>query len=133
MPRMFSSTVEATIANGAAVSSAILLRDEQPLRVLIPASWTAADLAVQLARVTEANELATPASGDWKYLRDAYGSLVGLLGITADCMHGFGPLDPLLFHGAHWMRLVSRTASTLASDVNQGGARTLVITKRLIG
>ena len=108
-----------TIANGAAVSSNITLKDggAHRLAVLTPAAWTAADIAFQ----------ASVDGVTWVQLRTQAGLISRITVVpTAAAALLWGPEETRVLGAFKYIRLNSvNTASEAA--VNQGAARTLTI------
>lgn len=107
-------TFDAAIANGEALSAAVALGQAIPIGILVPASWTAANLTV-LASVDDQN---------WSNVYDAAGTE---LTITVGGSSRYIALDQTLFVGFVNIKLRSGTSGT---PVNQTGAKTLkIVTK----
>lgn len=112
-PAFAQDRFTATIASGASVSSLITIPNRcMPVAIVIPGTWTAANLAVE---TTHDNGTSY---GD---LRDEYGAKVVVV-VTA-------ATDTIQLDVSKWFwlktfRLVSETSG---SAVNQAGARTLTV------
>jgi hypothetical protein len=108
---------EAVIASGAALSGWVRLNSGNLVGLIIPSTWTTANITVQVSRdggVTPHN------------LRDADGNEVTFI-VTAGTWIA---LPAGAFNGIEEIRFRSGTA---ASPVNQGGDRTLVAVLRAFG
>lgn len=114
MPRETKSQT-VTIASGAAISDAIDLSQYIAGLVLIPGTWTTADLGLKIANAT----------GDTYYpLKDgnnAYSDKVSIDGPVANTWY---PLPAWCF-AARSIKLWSHDGA--GADANQGGARTLTL------
>ncbi len=108
-----------TIASGTSVSDAIRLDEAHNLSIWLPSSWTAATLALQVARGSDA-----PSAGDWRTVCDQDGEIA--LPAAANRVI-LVPASTMLPNGARWLRLVSGTA---ASQVTQAGARVISVERR---
>lgn len=102
---------DAVIANGASLSGAFNLMGRIPAGIYMPAAWTAAGLSFQVSYddVTYYN------------LRSLAGAAEYTAAAAAD---EYVPLDFTLFYG---VRFVKVRSGTLGTPVNQGAARTLVL------
>lgn len=111
MGRAHTGLVPATIANGAALSATVELADnEQVAAVIVPSSWTAANLTFQVS---------VDGGTTWSELHNASGA-VQVTG-TAGAQLAVAEND---FRGARVLRVRSGTSG---SPVNQGAARTLYL------
>lgn len=105
------TTVTATIANGASLSDAVDCGDGfRPVRIIIPASWTTANLTFQT-------------SNDGVAFNDAYYDYGGEVTVAVGGASRAIVLPPSIFFGIRRFKVRSGTAGT---PVNQGGARSLV-------
>lgn len=104
----------ATIANGAALTSEIDLGSTILVGIIMPASWTAASLAIKAAS----------ASGGT--FNGVYAVGGGLYELTVAASK-FMAIDPATLRGLRFIKLWSETSG---SDVNQGAARDLIIVSR---
>lgn len=112
-----NSTVAVTIANGAAVSSAIRLNAGHIAGILMPSGWTAAGIAFQVA-----NTEAEPTSGEWQNLW-----VDGVqIEEAAAASRAIG-MPPTRVYGWQWVRLRSCTAGSPSADANQGADRALTL------
>lgn len=105
----------ATIANGASESEAIDTWMWTLLSVQMPAAWTLAALTVL-------------GSADGV----TYGTLVGASGalsVAAPAVNEVLTFDPAATFGVRYIKLKS---GTVAAPVNQGAARTLMVTGRMM-
>ena len=111
---MFQNVINTRIANGAAESRAIDLRETFPSLGLvhIPA-WTAANLAFKVASSLD---------GTYAPLRNASGALVEISGIQTAAPGWYRLPEEL--NGASFVKMWSETAG---SDVNQGAERAIQI------
>lgn len=101
-----------TIADGAAISQALWMGSWAGGYVLIPDSWTAANMGFQ---VSEAE------AGTFAILRDESGSPVQISGILTTGARAYA-LPAELF-GALWVKLWSKsTTAATETDANQTGA-----------
>lgn len=116
---ILASVTTLTIENGASVSDAMPIASNQNVSIWMPDAWTAAGLALQVAR-TEG----TPAAGDWRTVADLDGPVA--LPAAANLVLLL-PGSIILPNGARWLRLLS---GTVAAPVNQGAARSIVVERR---
>lgn len=106
------TTVTATIANGASLSGSVDCLGLVPVAVLMPGTWTAANMTFQ-----------------GSYDNSAFGNLYDSggeisLAVAADVLQS---LTPSSFAGCRYLKLRSGTAG---AAVNQGGDRTLTVILR---
>jgi len=104
-----------TIANGAAVSDALDMRDYGGGLIYMPADWTAADLGAQICATID---------GTYQTLKDrsnGFGTDVSIDGAVDDVAY---PI-PAFWFGAHFLKLFSHNGSGVAA--NQGAARSIVV------
>ncbi|MCC6361850.1 MAG: hypothetical protein IT450_24205 [Phycisphaerales bacterium] len=109
------TTATLTIAQGAAVSDALDMRDYAAALVTLPAAWTAADLGVQVCAT---------ADGTFVPLLDAsgaYGTDVSIDGPVASKSY----IVPLFAFAAHFIKLWSHDGA--GENTVQEAARTLTI------
>ena len=106
----FRSSHTATIANGASLSDAVDLGDARAARIVMPASWTTANLTFQTS----------PDGSTWNNLYDSYDTEY-----TVKAAASRSILLPLVdFLSIRYLKVRSGTSG---SAVNQGGARSLQI------
>lgn len=98
------------IANGASLSEAAPLAGMVLVGIIIPSSWTAADLTFQ-------------ASHDGTNYANVYGDDGAERTVEADASR-FIMLDPVNWLSASWLKVRSGTAGLA---VNQGAARTITL------
>ena len=104
-----------TIANGAAVSPALDLSGWIPVGIVMPAAWTAADIAF-LASVDDATYVP---------LYDVYGAQISVKANVSTQIQ----LDPTVFAGVRFLKLQS---GLTGATVNQGAARTITLIARKV-
>ena len=110
------SSQEASIANGASLSGAVVLPPAEYLcGISMPAAWTAANLTFQ-------------ASFDGTTYYDLYDQDGTELNITAAASRHI-VLNPDNFWGFKWLKVRSGTTGT---PVNQGAARTITLLTRAL-
>lgn len=106
-----TATYSVTIANGASLSSAIDLQDYIPVRIDLPAAWTAANLTIQV-------------SNDNSTYVNLYKSGVEYQISGVSTSRGMAiPLQD----GVHMGRYIKVRSGTSGTAVNQGADRTLTI------
>lgn len=112
-PAFAQERFTATIASGASVSSLVTIPNRcMPVAIVIPGTWTAADLAV---------EMTLDNGTSYSDLRDKTGAKVVLVVTAAtDTIQ----LDVLQWFWMKTFRLISETSG---SAVNQSGARSLTV------
>lgn len=104
-------SVTATIANGASLSGAVRFGGLVPILIVVPATWTTADLTFQVS-------VDGTTFGDF---RDMYGTEIKA---TVTAAGNVIQLDPSTFAGVQYLKVRSGTTSSV---VNQGGDRSIVI------
>lgn len=107
------SRIDATIANGQSLSGAVNLGNRVVVGLLMPATWTAADLTFQ-------------ASIDGTTYADMYDIGGNEVTAVADASQ-YIAISPSLWAGALFLKVRSGTTGT---PVNQGGARDIVLVGR---
>lgn len=100
---------DAAIANGESLSAGINLQGGRLVGILMPGTWTAADLTFQ-------------SSLDGSTFADLYDDEGNEVTVVADASQFIVPLAPAKFLGARYLKVRSGTSGT---PVNQGGARTI--------
>lgn len=111
-PPVFLQTI---IASGASLSDAIDLGGRQIVSILMPATWTAADITFQVS--LDGVTYYTKKSGGAEY---KVSDLLGTNPVALDAVDiPYGD-----FTGFRYLKIRSGTAG---SPVNQGGARTLTV------
>ena len=106
-----TATYSVTIANGASLSSSIDLQDYVPVRIDMPAAWTAANLTIQV-------------SNDDSTFVNLYKAGVEYTISGVSTSQGMAiPLQD----GVHMGRYIKVRSGTSGTAVNQGAARTLTI------
>lgn len=105
---MITATFTVTIAANASLSGAVQLDEFVPVAIVMPSSWTAANLTFQ-------------ASEDGTTFLDLYSTSGSELQVTA-AANRFLALDPAQFRGARFLKVRSGTSAT---PVNQTAQRTL--------
>lgn len=103
----------ATIANSASLSATVNLASRVLVGVLMPATWTAADLTFQV-------------SLDGSTFVNAYDATGAEVTAVVDAST-FVWLSPSIFAGAKFLKVRSGTSDT---PVNQGGARSIELSLR---
>lgn len=103
----------ATIANGASLSDAVGMENIILTGVIMPASWTAANITFQ-------------ASVDGVTFNNVYDSLGNELTVTAAASR-YIAIDPSVYAGMKYLKVRSGTSS---AAVNQGGARVIGLAGR---
>ena len=107
---------DATIANGASLSDAMVLPPAEYLcGIVMPAAWTAANLTFQV-------------SEDGVTYNNLYDQDGNEITATAAASR-YIVMTPENFWGQHWIKVRSGTAGT---PVNQGAARTVKLVTRAI-
>lgn len=111
--------VSVTIANGASLSSkATLPYGCMPSAIVVPATWTPANLTFQVATTS------TATTGD--NLFDEFGAEVTVT-VPSSASAKMLRLTPSDWYWVRWLYIRSGTSGT---PVNQGGARTLTVVCR---
>jgi hypothetical protein len=105
--------ITCTIANGESLSGAVDLDELVPVRIDMPATWTAASLTFQV-------------SDDNSTFRNLYDATVEVRATSAAASVAIA-LDPILFAATRYIKVRSGTSGT---PVSQGGARTVTIIAR---
>lgn len=105
---------DAVIPNGAAASSSIQLNGATLVGVFVPATWTTANLGVEVSRD----------GSTWAPAYDAAGELITFVVAAGGT---YIALPAGAFNGIEYVRFTSHNAGT---PVNQGGNRTIVAVLR---
>lgn len=108
-----------TFTINTSVTNTAQIGDAHNLTIWMPAAWTTATMAVQLARTT-----GTPSAGDWRTLTD--GTAEVALPAAANRVIVLSRMW-MIPNGAYWLRLVS---GTVAAQVNQTAERVLTLEAR---
>lgn len=119
---IIATTSVLTINASASASNEIQLGDEQNLAFWMPDAWTAAPLAVQLARTTN-----TPINADWRTLTDGTGEIS--LPAAASRVIVLSALL-LIPNSAYWLRVIS---GTVGAPVPQAATRLITVERRTMG
>ena len=117
MPNYQQHFETVTIASAAATSSIFQLYGHRIVGIGKPATWTAADLSLEVTVDGEAT---------WVKVIDNAGSLIKITGLSATVAEFYVVPELLDFFTADKCRIVSTNTGSEA-DVNQDAARTLVI------
>ena len=104
--------VTLSIANGAAVSDALDMKDYAGGQLYMPAAWTAASIGFQIA---------TSNGSTYYPLYDSTGNLVQISSPAVDCAYQL----PIELFGVLHVKLWSQDGS--GNDTNQGAARSVVV------
>lgn len=112
------ATDTVTIANGAALSSALRLAGRAIVGLFMPATWTAASLTLQ-----------TSLDGTtwYDYFVRIDNTAVAEFKLVTPTAGSFLPFDPTDFAGVLYLRFRSGVTAT---PVNQGGDRTITLVMR---
>lgn len=100
-----------TIANGASLSSAVMIDEAMLVGIIMPGTWTAANLTLQAA-----------GENDESTFNNVYDKDGTEVTITAAASR-YITLEPAKFAGIKQLKIRSGTSG---SAVNQGGARSIV-------
>jgi hypothetical protein len=103
-------TVSATIANGASLSGAVALSGRAAIRILMPGSWTTANLTFQVSMD----------DATYYNLYDSAGNEVTVAAAAAIAI----VLDPATFCGCAYLKIRSGTSGT---PINQAADRALSV------
>lgn len=104
------ATLTATIANGASLSSEIDLAGYSLAAIVMPSSWTTANLTFQASDVS---------GGTYNDIRDAAGNELSVVASASCVITDIPELAPIRF-----LKIRSGTSGT---PVNQGGSRSLIL------
>lgn len=107
--------LQSTIANGQSLSNAVDIGNKTLLGIVIPSSWTAANLTFQV-------------STDGITYNDVYDNLGTEKNVTAAASR-YIIIDPVDFIGAKYIKVRSGTA---ASAVNQGAERIVKLITKVV-
>lgn len=107
------ATATATIANAASLSGAVALSGKGIIRIVMPGTWTAANLTFQTSADNNTyNDLYTSTGSEYTVTAAASRSII---------------LPPADFVGINYIKVRSGTA---AAAVNQGGSRDIILIVR---
>lgn len=118
---MARQTTAVTIANNASLSSAVDISDYMLCGLIVPSTWTSADLTFAAA--------VHPGYGDAAFSTYTYYPMHDATGAELTIVNGantsrFYTLSPTAFSGVRFLKVRSGTSS---AAVNQGGARTILL------
>lgn len=112
-----SRSYNVTIANGAAISEAIDVRECVGGFVIVPGAWTDANIGFQVCDTS---------SGTFVALKDKTGSPLQIASITTNA--SFAYAIPTEAFPAMFVKLWSKsTTAATTTDTNQGAARSLTV------
>lgn len=111
----------ATILAGNSASTFVPVANIHQLSFWIPSVWDAANVSVQLSRLSAPTSPAVEA--EWFTVADAFGEV----SFPAKANHTYSLSTTILLPNAKWLRLISGTA---AARVNQVADRAIEITTR---
>ena len=117
--RKASAVYKSTIAINTAIGSAVKLEGHEGGYIIMPAAWTAADLAFKVCDTED---------GTYAIIRDTAGVAIDIEDPAAGKAH---VIPDALFKGAIWVKPWSKNATPATeTDVNQAAARTITFVVR---